>query len=250
MPPLVTRTWGDGPPLVLLHGFTQTAAAWGPFGQLLGCHRTIVAVDLPGHGGSASIAADLEETADRVLELFDDEPFDLLGYSLGGRVALTLALTRPGRLSSLILVGRTAGKEDPVEAADRRRRDEALATLIEAEDDVPAFVERWLAQELFADLGAEAAEVDARLANTAAGLADSLRRSGAGTQMSRWDQLAGLTIPTLVIAGEDDQKYSALGRRMVDLLPDGRLVLIAGAGHACHLTRPSDTAAVVEGWLG
>ncbi len=250
MPPLVTRTWGDGPPLVLLHGFTQTAAAWGPFGQLLGCHRTIVAVDLPGHGGSASIAADLEETADRVLELFDDEPFDLLGYSLGGRVALTLALTRPGRLSSLILVGSTAGIQDPVEAADRRRRDEALATLIEAEDDVPAFVERWLAQELFADLGTKEAELDARLANTAAGLADSLRRSGAGTQVPRWDQLAGLTIPTLVIAGEDDQKYSALGRRMVDLLPDGRLVLIAGAGHACHLTRPSDTAAVVEGWLG
>ena len=250
MPPLVTRTWGDGPPLVLLHGFTQTAAAWGPFGQLLGCHRTIVAVDLPGHGGSASIAANLEETADRVLELFDDEPFDLLGYSLGGRVALTLALTRPGRLSSLILVGSTAGIEDPVEAADRRRRDEALAIQIEAEDDVPAFVERWLAQELFADLGAEEAEVHARLANTAAGLADSLRRSGAGTQVSRWDQLADLTIPTLVIAGEDDQKYSALGRRMVDLLPDGRLVVIAGAGHACHLTRPSDTAAVVEGWLG
>ena len=250
MPPLATRTWGDGPLLVLLHGFTQTSDAWGPFGTILGRSRTIMAVDLPGHGRSAHVSADLEQTADLVLETVGDRHFDLLGYSLGRRVAVTTALAAPTRVARLVLIGATAGIEDPAAAAERRARDQSLADQIVAESNVPAFLERWLDQDLFADLSAEDAQRPARLTNTAAGLADSLRRAGSGTQVSAWGRLGELTMPTLVLAGHADQKFADLGRKMVDALPEGQLVLIPGAGHACHLIQPAVTAGIIDSWLG
>ena len=115
---------------------------------------------------------------------------------------------------------------------------------------MPAFVARWLDQDLFGDLREQDAEIDARLANTAPGLADSLRSAGAGTQVASWGRLGQLSTPTLVVAGSTDAKFAALGRRMVDALPDGHLELIPGAGHACHLVRPAATASVIERWLG
>jgi len=249
VPPLATRTWGEGPLLVLLHGFTQTAGCWGAFGTELGRTHTILAVDLPGHGGSAATSADLDESAELVLEAIGLERFDLLGYSLGGRVALTAALAAPERVRHLVVIGATAGIEDPEQAAGRRRRDEELAALIEAEDDVPTFLRRWLDQDLFSDLTDEQAQFDERCSNTASGLAESLRRSGAGTQRSSWADLDGLEVPTLMVAGGSDAKFSDIAERMAALLPRGRRALVPGAGHACHLTRPHDTSLLVEGWL-
>ena len=249
VPPLATRTWGDGPLLVLLHGFTQTSSCWGPFGTLLGHTRTIMAVDLPGHGASAACSADLDETAQLVLESVGSDNFDLLGYSLGGRVALTTALAAPARVRHLVLLGATAGIEDDTAASERRASDERLAASIEDEDDVPAFLRRWLAQDLFADLKDNESQFEERCANTPAGLADSLRRSGAGTQRSSWSSLGALHVPTLVVAGVDDVKFSAIGRRMVSLLPDGHLALIPGGSHACHLTQPDIVSHLVDTWL-
>jgi len=250
VPPLATRSWGDGPLLVLLHGFTQNAGAWGPFGAALGRSRRILAIDLPGHGGSSAVAADLGRSAELVLETVGDEPIDLLGYSLGGRLALELALGAPHRVSRLVLLGATAGIDDPTEAAARRARDEALADQIERTDDVAAFLRQWLDQDLFADLSDDDAQLSARLRNTAPGLASSLRHAGAGTQVPSWDRLDGLGCPVLVVAGEEDDKFSQLGRRLVERLPDGRLALIRGASHACHLSHPLEVASAVDGWLG
>lgn len=251
----------DAPPtpLALLHGFTQTSASWGRFVPHLraalaarSAHpdRAIVTVDAPGHGSRQDVWADLVDGA----EMIADEIAGtvgrsiLIGYSMGGRLALHLALQRPEVVAGLVLIGATGGIDDPTERAERRRADEELASSIER-DGVDAFLDRWLAQPLFADLEPAPEDVATRRANTAAGLAASLRLAGTGTQEPLWDRLGAITAPTLVVAGERDTKFTALGRRLVDALGSAGLALVPHAGHAAHLEAPAATAELITTWL-
>jgi 2-succinyl-6-hydroxy-2,4-cyclohexadiene-1-carboxylate synthase len=164
---------------------------------------------------------------------------------MGGRIALHLALQTPRLVDALVLVGATAGIDDPVDRATRRESDEGLAALVERVG-VDAFLDRWLAQPLFAGLDPAAAGREERLANPAGVLAAHLRRLGTGTQAPLWSRLAELEMPVLVVAGERDQKFTALGRRLVaGIGSNAELALVAGAGHACHLERPEGFAAAV-----
>ena len=232
----------------MAHGFTQTGRSWGPFGQALAERRRLALVDLPGHGGSSDVRADLPTAGRLLLEAAGPGPIDLLGYSLGARVALHAALADPGAVRRMVLIGATAGLEDPARRAERRRRDEALADQLEGDDDLEGFLQRWLAQPMFARLGATAG-LDERRQNTPAGLASSLRLAGTGTQEPLWPQLARLAIPTLVVAGADDVRFTAVGRRLVDALADATWALVPGAGHAAHLEQPGLSARVVAHWL-
>lgn len=246
---LTTPGSGAGPRLVLLHGFTQTSASWSPVvGALVPTHH-VVAVDLPGHGRSAEADLDLAGTAAAVAEQAGRAVY--VGYSMGGRVALRLALDHPQLVERLVLIGATAGIDDPEERRARRRADEALARSIET-DGVEVFVDRWLAQPLFATLPADGADRDARLANTASGLASSLRRCGTGTMDPPWwpklGALGRRSIPVSVVAGGDDAKFVALGQRLVDAIgASATLVVVPHAGHACHLERPAEVAQVILG---
>lgn len=237
-------------PIALVHGFTQTGASWGPvvprLRERLPTDRTIVAVDAPGHGTRSDVHLDLADGA----RLIGDEvgPAVWVGYSMGGRMLLHLALDRPDLVEALVLIGATAGIDDPDERAARRRSDEQLADEIEC-DGVEAFLDRWLAQPLFAGLSPDPADLVARRGNTAAGLAASLRLAGTGTQAPLWDRLTGITAPTLVLAGERDTKFAAIGRRLAGAIPDAHLALVPGAGHAAHLEDPAATAALITGWL-
>lgn len=241
---------GDGPTVVLLHGFTQTGISWRPVVERLR-HRT-VRVDLPGHGGSGDIEADLSTTAALVAAAIarhggpDGAPV-LVGYSMGGRVALRLAIDRPTALSGLVLLGATAGLDDPTERAERRRGDEALAADIER-DGVDAFVTRWLAQPLFAGLRTEQDDLAARRANPPAGLAGSLRRAGTGTMDPPWwDELSAVSVPTLVCWGERDERFAALGQRLAEGIgPLATSVELPRVGHAAHLEDPVEFAAELE----
>jgi 2-succinyl-6-hydroxy-2,4-cyclohexadiene-1-carboxylate synthase len=246
---LATDQWGSGSLIVACHGFTQTAQSWGAFGELLGTRHRVLAVDLPGHGRSASIATSLEETAQLVLAVADGEPFDLLGYSLGGRVALTLALTEPTALQRLILIGASPGIADPAARGARKEADDALAAQIEAEDDLEAFLERWLRQPMFATLARANGALASRRTNTVGGLAASLRTLGVGNQEPSWDQLGTLLTPTLALVGIGDTRFTATNLAMVDALGDATLSLIPGARHACHLEQPSLSAHLVLDWL-
>lgn len=237
------------PPLVLAHGFTQTGQVWGPLADALGRRHPLVLVDLPGHGGSAGVRAGLAESGDLLAAAGGEEPFDMLGYSLGARVALHAALAHPGRVRRLVLIGATAGIEDPASRAARRRRDEATADELERSGDVAAFVDRWLTGPMWASLPAAAAGRDERLANTATGLASSLRLAGTGTQEPLWDRLAGLTPPVLVLAGAADLRFAVAGRRLAAAARSGVLALVPGAGHAAHLEQPALVALVVERFL-
>jgi 2-succinyl-6-hydroxy-2,4-cyclohexadiene-1-carboxylate synthase len=239
---------GPGPvparPVVLVHGFTQTLAAWGPVAARLARRWQVVRVDLPGHGGSGGARVGFEEAAGLVGEAGGAGVY--CGYSLGGRLCLRLALDRPELVQGLVLVGASPGIADPEGRAERRAADEALARRVEREG-VAAFLDRWLAGPLFATLPAEAAGRADRLANTPEGLAYALRRLGTGAQEPLWDRLGGLGPPTLLVAGDRDPKFAALAGRMAAAIgPQARVALVEGAGHAVHLERPAELAALIE----
>jgi 2-succinyl-6-hydroxy-2,4-cyclohexadiene-1-carboxylate synthase len=234
--------------VVLVHGFTQTLAAWGPVGERLVGRWQVVRVDLPGHGGSGGVRVGFAEAAGLLGEA--GGPGVYCGYSLGGRLCLRLALDRPDLVRGLVLVGASPGIADPGARAERRVADEALAGRIEREG-VAAFLDRWLAGPLFATLPAAAAGRADRLANTAEGLAYALRRLGTGAQEPLWDRLATLQPPTLLVAGALDAKFTAIATDMAAAIgPRARVALVPGAGHAVHLERPAELAALVEDFLG
>jgi 2-succinyl-6-hydroxy-2,4-cyclohexadiene-1-carboxylate synthase len=234
--------------VVLVHGFTQTLASWAEVGERLGRRREVVRVDLPGHGGSGAVRVGFAGAAGLVGEAGGTAAY--IGYSLGGRLCLRLALDRPDLVEALVLVGASPGIAEPGPRAERRAADEALAEAVER-DGVAAFLDRWLAGPLFAGLGAEAAGRAERLANTPEGLAYALRRLGTGAQAPLWDRLAGLRPPALLLAGERDAKFATLAREMAAAAgPGARVALVAGAGHAAHLERPAVVAALIERFLG
>jgi 2-succinyl-6-hydroxy-2,4-cyclohexadiene-1-carboxylate synthase len=244
----VTR-WGAGSAVVAVHGFTQSGQAWGPFGALLGAAHRVVAVDAPGHGGSADVDADLWAGAELIATAGGAAPAAYLGYSMGGRFALHVALRRPARVRRLVLISATGGLDTEGERAARRAADDALAAQVER-DGVAAFVAWWLERPLFATLSPAAAGVDARLGGTAAGLASSLRRAGTGTQEPLWDRLGELEMPVLVIAGALDEPYAARAERLTAAIgANATLAIVAGAGHACHLEQPDAVWAAVEPFL-
>jgi 2-succinyl-6-hydroxy-2,4-cyclohexadiene-1-carboxylate synthase len=238
---------GAGPRVVLVHGFTQTGRSWGVVADDLARDHEVVTVDAPGHGGSAGVAADLPSGAALLGAAGGEAVY--VGYSMGGRLALHLALSRPDLVDGLVLLGATAGIEAMDERAARRTADEALAAALER-DGLDAFLGQWLAQPLFASLSAEAADLDDRRRNTAAGLASSLRLAGTGTQEALWDRLGTLTMPVLVLAGERDDRFAALGRRMADAIgTNATFAVVPVAGHAAHLEEPRAFLALLRPWL-
>jgi 2-succinyl-6-hydroxy-2,4-cyclohexadiene-1-carboxylate synthase len=233
--------------VVLVHGFTQTLGTWGPVAERLAGRWQVVRVDLPGHGGSGRVRVGFAEAAGLLGACGGAAAY--LGYSLGGRLCLRLALDRPELVRALVLVGASPGIADPGARAERRAADQALAEGIERVG-VAAFLDRWLAGPLFATLPAEAAGRADRLANTAEGLAYALRRLGTGAQEPLWDRLGSLVPPTLLVAGALDAKFAATAREMAAAIgPRARVALVPGAGHAVHLERPDALAALAEEFL-
>lgn len=250
MAELYREAGGAGPRLALVHGFTQSRRCWGPLAAALERDHEVVRIDAPGHGRSSGVSVGLWEAA----RLLGDAggPATWLGYSMGGRLCLHLALSRPDRVQRLVLLGATPGIEAPAERAARAAADARLADRIEA-IGVEAFVDEWLRQPLFAGLGPGAACREERLESTAAGLASALRLLGTGAQEPLWDRLGELGargVPVLVVVGERDEKFAAIGERMTAAI-GGRAELrrIPGAGHAAHLERPDLFVEALRGWL-
>lgn len=260
MSSLNVEVWGDGPPLLLLHGFTGSTATWAPFRETLGECRRLIAVDLLGHGASPSPADPalyaVEREVGRLAALLDRlgaERASALGYSMGGRVALQLALTHPGRVGRLVLESASPGIVDPAERAARVRSDGALAESLEREGIEP-FVERWERVPLFASQGRLPAERRAnvradRLRRDPVGLANSLRGAGQGVARPVLDRLGALAMPTLLLVGALDERYVGFGRLMAERIHSAELVVVPDAGHAVHLEQPRAFEAAVADFL-
>ena len=253
----VTVEGGPGRRLVLLHGFTQGPRSWDALVAALGPSYEIVRVTLPGHGpaegASAGVRLPFEAAAAAVAAAVEaaagPEPATWFGYSLGGRLALRVALDRPDLVGALVLLGATAGIEEADARAARVEIDERLASGLERRG-VERFVDGWLAQDLFSRLPREAAGVDERRRGTVEGLAAGLRLLGTGAQEPVWNRLGELRVPVLLMAGEHDSKFSALAYRLAAGIGDvAGLSFVPGAGHAAHLERPQSVAAIVNRFL-
>jgi 2-succinyl-6-hydroxy-2,4-cyclohexadiene-1-carboxylate synthase len=230
--------------VVLLHGFGGTCHAWdGVLAHLPAERYRPLALDLPGHGDQADTPRPI--TFDScVASVLDRSPerFVLAGYSMGGRIALHVALAAPERIERLVLVSTTAGIDDPTERADRRERDRRLAAEIE-KGPIEDFVARWRGQPMFAE---DPPEVDTlaradQSRNRPDGVAAALRGVGTGEMAPLWDRLATLRMPVTVLAGVRDRKFVTVSERMASLLPDAHLFFVSG-GH-CLLFESSKVVA-------
>lgn len=247
--PLHTEIGGviGAPRLVFVHGFTQTGRSWIPIARHFADTHEIVLVDAPGHGGSTSVRADLPHTADLLAAVGGRATY--IGYSMGGRMVLHLALAHPEVVERLVLVSATGGIDDPVERAERRSGDESLARELER-DGLDSFLDRWLSLPMFAGLAPDAADADDRRRNTVDGLASSLRLAGTGTQEPLWDAVRDITAPTLVMSGADDAKFTLLGDRLAEAIgATASRVTVPDAGHATHLERPVEMIAALDRFL-
>jgi 2-succinyl-6-hydroxy-2,4-cyclohexadiene-1-carboxylate synthase len=236
--------------LVFLHGFTQTHHHWHRCAHLvadrLPTSPTLAFVDLPGHGLSGDDRLGIDASGPSLIELAGAATY--IGYSMGGRFALTAASAGTGVVERLVLIGATPGLREPAERSERRRLDSERAERLE-QIGIDAFLDEWLAAPLFDTLPADERGLEQRRRNGVAGLAHSLRRCGTGNQAPLWDHLDELSMPVLVIAGTRDPKFTEIGRQMTEALPNGVFAPIASAGHAAHLEQPEATADVIAGWL-
>ncbi len=233
--------------VVLLHGFAGTGRAWEPVIARLERERYMaLAPDLRGHGAAraarpitfAAVVADVLAAA--------PERFTLCGYSMGGRIALYVALAAPQRVERLVLVATTAGIADEARRAARRADDERLAAFADAAT-IEAFADRWAAQPLFTGTPPQAARLwrEDMLRNDPRALAAVLRGLGTGSMVPLWARLGELTMPATVLAGARDAKFVALGERLAAALARGELVIVPGAGHGLPREAPEAIAAAI-----
>ena len=236
--------------VVLLHGFGGTRRAWDGVAARLDPERYLpLALDLPGHGARAAQGADggLPSFSGCVESVLVQAPerFTLGGYSLGGRIALHVALAAPERVTRLVLVSTSPGIEDTAERAARRERDERLARRLE-EEPFERFIADWRGQALFAEdppyVTAHASALMRR--NQPRSLAAALRGLGAGAMEPLWSRLGELAMPVDLLAGARDGRYVAISRRAANAIPDGRLAVLDG-GHVLPLENPDGVAGVL-----
>ncbi|MFN0061080.1 MAG: 2-succinyl-6-hydroxy-2,4-cyclohexadiene-1-carboxylate synthase [Myxococcaceae bacterium] len=258
---LAFETWGLGSqPLVLLHGFSGNKTSWRHFTPYWKDLYSVIAVDLPGHGesdapppGRAGFQATLD-ALDALVRERAREPVHVVGYSLGARMALHWALRGGGRVvSRLVLESGTPGLRRRKAQRARVRDDERWVSLLETKG-VSAFVEAWERQPLFQTLERIPGELrtalrERRLSARREGLVASLRALGTGAQRSAWNDLHRLRVPTLLVTGAQDAKFTEIAKRMSAELPLAWRCTIAGAGHAPHLEAPEAYAAEVSSFL-
>jgi 2-succinyl-6-hydroxy-2,4-cyclohexadiene-1-carboxylate synthase len=236
------------PNLVLLHGFTHTGASWDQVVAALPQRYRPVAPDIRGHGTAsgvrpvslAAVIADVRAVA--------TEPFELAGYSMGGRLALHVALALAERVRRLVLIGASPGIADPKARWERRAADEALAEEVEVMS-IEAFAQGWARTAVLADQPAavQAAVHADRLRSAPAGLAAALRGLGTGALPPLWARLGELAVPVELLVGERDRKFRDVAAQMAAALPVARVHVVGGAGHAVHLEAPAAVAEVIAG---
>ena len=253
VPPSVPSVPKHAEPLLLLHGFTGDRSTWDELARFLPGYA-LIAPDLPGHGDSDSQRFAMPQVAADIINMLDslDIPgAHLLGYSMGGRLALFMALEYPRRFLSLTLESASPGIADDDEGLARRQQDKRLADRIESRG-INAFVALWESLPMWASQAKLPAHVLAaqrqqRLGNDPTGLAKSLRGMGTGAQPNLWTRLHELNMPTRLIVGELDSKFRRINTEMAARIPNAKLSVIPAAGHNTHLENPAAFARVVVG---
>ena len=241
--------------IVAFHGFMGVGADFTPFTRA--CGLDIQAPDLIGHGAFQCTDPSQYRLESQIAYWFDRIPKDsvLIGYSMGGRLALQFACRYPKHLSGLVLIGATPGLQDESARRNRQTWDHKTAGRIR-KLGVEGFYDEWQKMAIIAtqqqinndikfDMKAH------RLTQSVEGLANSMTHFGTGTMPDCWDALSGLTLPTLLMVGENDVKYRGIARKMLARLPaeTSECAIILGCGHCAHLEQISESAGVLKKWL-
>jgi len=235
------------PAILFLHGFMGSAVDWRDVMVGLDEQFRCLAVDLPGHGASVGLPREtytFERAARAVISALDEtgtERAAFAGYSMGGRLALFIALRYPKRCSGLFLESASPGLESKEEREQRRRADEERALRLDS-GDFEEFLNDWYRQPLFTSLARDEDRlqriIEARLRSDPKELARSLRGMGTGSQPSLWEELAGLRVPALTVAGELDEKFVEISHRMAALNARMRTAVVPGVGHNVRVEAP------------
>ena len=243
---------------VFLHGFAGSSESWGEalVDGLVVAGMAPVLVDLPGHGREAVRTATGGITLDATVEIIAEAgvwPTDLVGYSLGARVALHFAAAHPQRVRRLVLESGSPGLATPDERAARRGADAALAARI-VDEGIETFVAYWESQSIFETQAglppeARARQRAIRLGNDPSSLAEALRSLGTGALPSLWEELPRIATPTLLLVGARDRKFVDIAQRMASGMADARVVIVPDAGHSVHLERPAAWVEAVANFL-
>jgi 2-succinyl-6-hydroxy-2,4-cyclohexadiene-1-carboxylate synthase len=247
---------GD-PALLFLHGFMGSSEDWRDTIAALDGRYRCLAMDLPGHGASLGLPPEnytFEGATRALLNLLDELGIGrpaIVGYSMGGRLALYLALRHPERCAGLFVESASPGIEDAAERQARREADEERARRLE--DDFESFLANWYRQPLFASLarreGLVEAMIEARARNDPGELTISLRGMGTGRGPTLWGELAGLRVPALVVAGEFDEKFVRVSHRMAGPSPNVRVAVVPDAGHNVRAEVPEAYLSLLETFL-
>ncbi|HLR09518.1 MAG TPA: 2-succinyl-6-hydroxy-2,4-cyclohexadiene-1-carboxylate synthase [Bacillota bacterium] len=246
-----------GPAIVLLHGFTGSMETWTDVMTEWTHECRVVRIDLPGHGQTVVHSPRTMEACcaelHRLFEWLELTDIHLVGYSMGGRTALSYAMLYPDHIASLVLESASPGLASAKERQKRRAQDEQLARQLEIEG-VQRFVDFWENRPLFASqkkLPYEKRQAirQERLNQQAEGLAGSLRAMGTGSQPSWWDRLSQLHIPVLLIVGQWDEKFVRINQNIIERLRNGKLEIVPHAGHAVHVEQPQIFAKIVERFI-
>ena len=204
---------------------------------------TPLCLDAPGHGAHTNGARSLPQCADDIAHAM--QPGILVGYSMGARMALQVALQHPQMVSRLVLISGTPGLKTESERSARRQSDNDLAERIE-KIGTTSFIDEWLALPMFAGLSTDNNQRVDRIRNTAKGLADSLRFAGTGTQEPHWSNMHQLSMPVHLIVGELDHKFTAIAEEMKPLIATSELTVVANVGHTVHLESPTTTSQLLD----
>lgn len=247
---------GKGEPVLLLHGFTGTGETWRKICSYLTDYQCIL-VDLPGHGKTNSMIFSMKDCCTLLVDLLDKLGIDkthVIGYSMGGRTALSLAMYYPDYVASLILESSSPGLKEEAVRFERKEKDEQLAQRI-LDHVVEEFVNTWQELPLFATQKRLPEAVqrqirDERLSQDKEGLAMSLHAMGTGAQPSWWEQLSKLNKPVLLIAGEEDEKFVAINKMMQKEIQHSEFIICPKAGHAVHVEKSRNFGKMVNVFLG
>ena len=244
--------------IVLLHGFTGSTQTWQKVAALLPTNIRCIAVDLMGHGKTAAPLTETYYSMSFQIELLNElfhvlelEKFSMLGYSMGGRVALSYAVSYPSQLTHLILESASPGLADEQQRSLRKQADDALAEKIVAKG-IESFVNQWENISLFASQKVLPAHVQQevrqeRIGQCATGLANSLRGMGTGVMPALWGpSLTTLAMPVTLITGELDKKFVQLNDKMQKQIAKVNHMTIPTVGHAIHVENPTKFATIVK----
>lgn len=247
-------------PIIFLHGFTGAASDWEFAIENIDSQYYPIAIDLPGHGES-EVSDEINDYSidsnnniiSTIIEKLQISKVVLLGYSMGGRAALSFAVQNRSRIKALILESTTAGIENADERNKRLLSDIELAEKIE-NIGVEAFIKYWMEQPLFESQKLIPQEkyqkiVKDKLNNNKKGLANSLRGFGAGKMVNLWNKLDDLSFPIQIITGSLDKKYEQIASKMINQIPSSDHRTVLGAGHNVHLEKPKEFIKLVNNFL-